>query len=158
MAITLHTHHPDAPTRRGSGASSREGLTLGLYVATAVWLWLAAVDFAVGDPFRTFHVLGGIAVFTAVHYALCIAYGRVLVWAVRVAADEPSVILGVLVLSLLFQFAFAMAAIMLSALGLGSLAWLRIFGGSLVASAVALRFLSRHYPLPALVRRAHEEQ
>ncbi len=158
MAITLLTHNADAPARRDSGASSREGLTLGLSIATAVWLWLAAVDLAVGDPFRTFHVLGGVVVFTAVHYVLCIAYGRVLVWAVRAAADEPSVILGVLVLSLLFQVAFAMATIMLSALGLGPLAWLRIFGGSLVASAVALRFLSRRYALGDLVRRAHEER
>jgi hypothetical protein len=156
MATTLGTRHPAASTRRAS--STREGVTLGLYVATSVWLWLAAVDVAVGEPFRTFDVLGGVLVFTVVHYALCIAYGRVLVWAVRAAADEPSAILGVVVLSLLFQVAFAMVTIMLSALGLGALAWVRIFAGSLVASAAAFWFLARRYPLTALVRRAHEER
>ena len=155
MATTLDTRHAAAPAR---GAAWREGTTLGLLVATCVWLWLAIVDAVVGEPFRTFEVLGGVLVFTAVHYALCVAYGRVLVWAVRAAAGQPSAILGTLVLSLLFQVAFAMATIMLSALGLGGLAWLRIFGGSLVASLVAFVFLARRYPLAEMVHRAHDER
>src|SRR5256886_12326223 len=39
----------------------REGVLLGLVVATSIWLWLAVVDAIAGQPFRTFIVLGGIA-------------------------------------------------------------------------------------------------
>ena len=53
----------------------REGVLLGLLVATSIWLWLAVVDAIAGQPFRTFAVLGGIVPFTLLHYALCLAYG-----------------------------------------------------------------------------------
>src|SRR5207249_6684154 len=43
--------------------SLREGLTLGLIVGTAIWLWLVIIDAVAGQPFRTFHVLGGILTF-----------------------------------------------------------------------------------------------
>src|SRR5438105_1588010 len=42
---------------------AREGLTLGLIVGTAIWLWLVIIDAVAGQPFRTFHVLGGILTF-----------------------------------------------------------------------------------------------
>ena len=44
--------------------SLREGAWLGVVVATSIWVWLAVVDAAVGQPFRTFTVLGGLALFT----------------------------------------------------------------------------------------------
>src|SRR5256712_3952904 len=53
----------------------REGGILGLVVATSIWLWIAIVDALAGEPFRTFAVLGGIRLFTVLHYALCLAYG-----------------------------------------------------------------------------------
>jgi len=40
--------------------SLREGVILGLVVATSIWLWIAIVDAIAGEPFRTFAVLGGI--------------------------------------------------------------------------------------------------
>jgi len=60
---------------RRSRHSLREAVLLGLVVATSIWLWLAIVDAIAGQPFRTFAVLGGIAPFTVLHYALCLAYG-----------------------------------------------------------------------------------
>jgi hypothetical protein len=166
MAIPIGRHH--LADRRRTRAARRstdllprlrpsEGVTLGLLLATSVWAWVALVDLVVGEPFRTFALLGGVVAFTVVHYALCILYGRVLVWAVRAAREQPSAIMGVLVLSLLFQVAFAMLTILLSALGLGDRAWVGIFGGSLVSSAVAFRFLSRRYPLAAMMKAAQEE-
>ena len=47
-----------------------EGTRLGLVVATTIWVWLAGIDAVVGQPFRTFAVLGGIAQFTALHYEI----------------------------------------------------------------------------------------
>ncbi|HKW40465.1 MAG TPA: hypothetical protein VJN39_04385 [Gemmatimonadales bacterium] len=51
------------------------GARLGVIVATAIWVWLALVDLIAGQPFRTFTVLGGIALFTVLHYLVNIAYG-----------------------------------------------------------------------------------
>ena len=56
-----------------------EGTRLGLVVATTIWLWLAGIDAVVGQPFRTFAVLGGIAQFTLLHYGLNVAYGIAIV-------------------------------------------------------------------------------
>ena len=41
-------------------SSFREGVVLGVIVATAIWLWLAVVDGLAGQPLRTFQVLGGV--------------------------------------------------------------------------------------------------
>ena len=166
MTIPIGRHH--LVDRRRTRAATRpnsvlprvrpsEGVALGLLIATSVWVWVALVDLVVGEPFRTFALLGGVVAFTVVHYALCILYGRVLVWAVRAAREQPSAIMGVLVLSLLFQVAFAMLTILLASLGLGDRAWVSIFGGSLLSSAVAFRFLARRYPLAAMVKAAQDE-
>jgi len=57
----------------------REGVRVGLIVATTIWVWLAAVDAIVGEPFRTFTVLGGIALFTVLHYVFNVVYAVVIV-------------------------------------------------------------------------------
>jgi hypothetical protein len=144
-------------TPSGHHDSLREGAALGLIVATATWLWLAAVDAVVGEPFRTFTVLGGIASFTAIHYSLNVAYGVVIVSAIHGAVRVPSLTLAVAFGFLMIEFAFALVTIMLSASQLGQLAWLRIFGGSLLGAAIAIAVLARRHPLAALLRRAEEE-
>jgi len=123
----------------------REGIRLGLVAATSIWIWIAVVDVLTGDPFRTFTVLGGIAQFTVLHYALNLAYGVLSVAAVHSAAREPS-LTGVLwFVFVVVEFAFVMVTILLSHVGLGALAWLRIFGGSLVGAAIAILVLSRSH-------------
>ena len=62
-----------------SHSSFREGAILGAVVGTGIWVWIALVDAVVGEPFRTFAVLGGVARFTTLHYVLCLAYGVVAV-------------------------------------------------------------------------------
>src|SRR5437879_12260123 len=74
--------------------SLREGVMLGLVVATSIWLWIAIVDAIAGEPFRTFAVLGGIRLFTVLHYVLCLAYGVAAVAVVHGAALEPRLMLG----------------------------------------------------------------
>ena len=73
-----------------------EGVRLGLILASATWFWLALVDAAFGQPFHTFEALGGIAVFTVVHYLLNIIYGVAIVAVVRDAERTPSVIFGLI--------------------------------------------------------------
>jgi hypothetical protein len=138
----------------GGHDSLREGTTLGIIVATAIWVWLVVVDAVAGQPFQTFAALGGITVFTVVHYLLNIVYGVVIVSAVHGAAREPSVALALVFGLVTFEIALAMVTVLLSHLGLGELAWVRIFGGSLVGVAVALFVLSRRHPLASQLRHA----
>jgi len=141
-------------TLSGDHDSLREGTTLGIVVATAIWAWIAVVDAVAGQPFQTFTVLGGITVFTTVHYLLNIVYGVVIVSAVHGAAREPSLALAVVFGLVILEIAFAMLTVLLSHLGLGELAWVGIFGGSLVGMVLALIVLSRRHPLAARLRDA----
>ena len=137
--------------------SKREGTRLGAVVATATWAWIAIVDAIAGQPFETFSLLGGIVLFTVVHYLLNIAYGRVIASTVRGAAGEPSLIFALIFGFLMVEIAFAMMTVLLSHLGLGELAWLRIFGGSVIGTVTGIILLSRTHPLRADLRRAEEE-
>ena len=132
----------------------REGATLGLGVATSTWLWVAVVDAVAGEPFRTFTVLGGVAAFTVVHYLLNLIYGVVLVSGIRGTAREPTLMMAIVFGFLMVEFAFAFLSAVFSSLGLGNLAWLRLFAGSLVGALVAVAVLSRRHPLADQLRQA----
>jgi hypothetical protein len=146
--VTLAGHHD----------SMREGLTLGVTVATAIWVWIALVDAIVGQPFHTFTLLGGVVAFTVMHYLLNAAYGIVVVSAVHESVRAPSVIFGLGFGFLIFEFAFAFFTVGLSNVGLGDLAWVRIFGGNLVGVAVAVVILARRHPLLTLLHEAESER
>jgi hypothetical protein len=141
----------------GKHNTLREGVALGLAVATTIWVWLAAVDTLAGEPLHTFTTLGGVTVFTVVHYLLNVAYAVVIVGAVHGAVRQPNLIIALTFGFVMVQFVFAMLAAVLSSLGLGELAWIRIFGGSLLGGAVTFVILSRRHPLRAQLRRAEEE-
>lgn len=138
-------------------AAKWEGTRLGAVVATVIWAWIAVVDAIAGQPFATFTLLGGVVLFTIGHYVLNIVYGRVIVSTVRGATSTPSLIIAMIFGFLMMEIAFAMVTVLLSHLGLGELAWLRIFGGSMIGTAVAVFLLSRSHPLLAELRRAEEE-
>ena len=144
----MATLHPNKHT------AMREGATVGLIVATSTWIWVAVVDAIAGDPFRTFTVLGGVAVFTVVHYLLNVIYGVVLVSGIRGTTREPTLMMAIVFGFLMIEFAFAFLTAVLSNLGLGDLAWLRVFAGSLVGAVVAVIVLSRRHPLVDRVRNA----
>ena len=141
----------------GDHDSLREGTTLGIMVATSISVWLVVVDAVAGQPFQTFAALGGITVFTVVHYLLNIVYGVVIVSAVHGAAREPSLALALVFGLVMLEIAIAMLTVLLSELGLGDLAWLRILGGSLVGMTIALIVLSRRHPLAAQLRHADRD-
>jgi hypothetical protein len=125
----------------------REGIKLGLVIATSIWMWIALVDAVAGDPFRTFRLLGGIAQFTVLHYVLNVAYGMALVAVVHRTANEPSLAAVLWFVLLVVEFAFVMVTILLSHVGLGTLAWIRIFAASLIGLALALLLISRRHRL-----------
>ena len=132
----------------------REGVRLGILTATAVWVWIAIVDVAAGDPFRTFQLLGGVALFTVLLYLANLAFGVIMISAIHGAEREPSLVIAVAYGVLLVEFALAMVTIVLSQTGLGALAWLRVFIGSLIGALVAWLVLRRRHGLLEAVRRA----
>jgi hypothetical protein len=138
----------------GTHDTLREGAALGVVVASGIWVWLAVVDAVAGHPLHTFTVLGGVTAFTMVHYLLNIAFGMAILAAVHGSAREPSLAIGVVFGLVTLEIAFAMLTVLLSNLGLGPLAWVGIFGGSLVGTGLALFVLSRRHPLAAWVRDA----
>jgi hypothetical protein len=149
---------PGIVSQSGKHDALREGIRLGLAVATSTWIWIAIIDAIAGEPFHTFTVLGGIASFTMMHALLNIAYGAVIVAAIHSAMRQPSLI-GVVALGfIVVEFAFVMATLLLSHLGLGALAWVRVFGGSVIGAAVAYAILSRRHPLAALLREGEDEE
>jgi hypothetical protein len=142
----------------GTHDSLREGAWLGVIVAAVIWIWLAVVDAVAGQPFRTFQVLGGIPLFTVLHVVLNVVYGVVVVWAIHGAAREPSLLLALAFGFFIVEFGFAMLTVLLSHIGLGQLAWVRIIGGNLVGSVVAFAILSRTHPLAKELRKAEGEE
>ena len=135
----------------------REGAALGLLVAASTWAWLAIVDAIAGQPFHTFATLGGIAAFTVVHLVLNLVLGVAVVYAVHGAAREPSVAMGLVFGSIMFEVAFAMVTVLLSNMVLGPLAWLEIFAGSMLGTAITLVVVARRHPLLAHLHRAETE-
>jgi hypothetical protein len=135
----------------------REGVRLGIIIATTTWLWVALVDVVMRQPFHTFDALGGVAVFTAIHYLLNIVYGMVLLSAVHGAERTPALILALVFGVLLLEVAMAMLTILLAQTRLGAAAWLGVFGGSLIATALALLLLARTHPLGAYLHSAETE-
>jgi len=127
-------------------------------VATSIWLWLVIVDAIAGQPFRTFHVLGGIALFTVLHYLLCLAYGVAAVAVVHRAAREPSLIMAAAFGFFVISFAFAMLSALLSQVGLGQLAWVRILGGNVVGGMLTFILLSRTHPVLETFKEAEQEE
>ena len=142
----------------GRHDSTVEGAALGFIVATGTWLWIALIDATVGVPFHTFAVLGGVAAFTALHYALNMMYGIAILSVVHAAKRQPSLIIGAIFVFVTLEFAFAMLTILLSHVGLGELAWLRIFGASLFGGVIAFCLLRQRHPLAARLREAEEER
>jgi hypothetical protein len=128
-------------------SSLREGVILGVVVGTGIWVWIALVDAVVGEPFRTFSLLGGVTRFTTLHYLLCLTYGVVAVSVVHAAAREAGLIVGAAFAFFLLEFAFVMVTAILSQGGLGGLAWARILGGNAVGAALTLLILRRRHPL-----------
>jgi len=155
---------PEAPPRGiativfpGTHDLWREGAALGLIVAASTWAWLAVVDAVAGQPFHTFATLGGIAAFTVVHLVLNLVLGVAVVYAVHGAAREPSVAMGLVFGTIMLEVAFAMVTILLSNMVLGPLAWLEIFAGSMLGTAITLVVVARRHPLLAHLHQAETE-
>jgi hypothetical protein len=144
-------------TTHGDRGALREGARLGVMVAIVTWLWLALIDAVSGDAFSTATALGGVVGFTLVHVALNVAYATALVSLIHGATRHPSLILVALTGFAMVEIGFIMTTAALSYF-LGGIAWLSIFGGSLIGAAIAFLLLVQAHPLKDLLRQAETER
>lgn len=154
----MHSSSRSTRRARSSHSTAREGVRLGLIIGLATWLWLAGFDFVAGDPFHTFHFLGGFVGFTLIHFALCLAYGWAIISAVHGSMKEPTVMFALIFCTILFQGAFAGLAAMLDNVGLGQLAWGKFFFGNVMAAGLTYMLLARDHPMRELYHTAESRQ
>jgi hypothetical protein len=150
---------PQVLTWRSAGAHStkREGVRLGLVVGTATLFWVSLVDALAGQPFHTLSALGGALVFTVLHYSLNVLGGLVVLSAVHGAERAPSLILALVFGVVTLEGAFAMMTNVVAAASVGNVAWISVFGGSLIGTGIAIFLLSQSHPLAEYLRRAEAE-
>lgn len=144
----------------------RDGVMAGIIGATAIAVWFFIVDLFAGQALFTpttlgravFSVLGAIPetespivhvlAYTAFHYAAFIAVGIVAATMVRLAGNEPSVLLGFAILFVAFEVGFyAFVAVLSQVTPLGQLAWWQVMVGNLIAAVAIGFYLLRAHPV-----------
>ena len=140
-----------------------EAVRFGLVGATAIWLWLLAVDVIAGAPLHTSGVLGqevlgiilasvhasllaGVVAFTIAHYALWQLVGRLVVRAITADARSPGILLGATVIFILLQLLFVGITQIFNETLLRRHAWPALFGGNVIGFLVAGAYLLRRHP------------
>jgi hypothetical protein len=135
-------------------STMREGISLGLIIGGATWLWLVAFDAIAGTPFETFHLLNGAVGFTIIHFTLCLAYGLTIMSAVHASMKEPTIMFAIIFCTILFQGAFVMLTAILENVGIGELAWGKFLAGNIMAAILTYLLVNRNHSIPALYHAA----
>jgi uncharacterized membrane protein YphA (DoxX/SURF4 family) len=144
----------------------REGVIAGIIGATAIAVWFFLVDMVTGQPLLTpttlgravFSVLGAVPeaespivhvlAYTVFHYAAFITIGILAAAMVRLAGDEPSVLMGFVILFVAFEVGFyAFVAVLSQVTPLGQLAWWQVMVGNVIAAAAMGFYLLRRHPV-----------
>jgi hypothetical protein len=98
-----------------------------------------------------------VLVFTVVHYVLSVLYAVTLLSTIHGAERAPSLMYAFGFGLLFSEVVFAFVTVAFSNVGLGNLAWLRIFGASIVGAVAAVALIARNHPLAALLQQAEAE-
>jgi uncharacterized membrane protein YphA (DoxX/SURF4 family) len=144
----------------------REGVIAGIIGATAIAVWFFIVDLIAGQALFTpstlgravFSVLGAVPdaespiihvlAYPLFHYAAFISVGIVAAAMVRLAGDEPSVLLGFVILFVAFEVGFyAFVAVLSQVTPLGGLARWQVMVGNVIAAAAMGFYLLRRHPV-----------
>jgi hypothetical protein len=88
---------------------------------------------------------------------LYIVYAVVGLWVFLSGARAPSLMFAVIFGVLMLEGGIAMMTNLVAEAAVGDVAWIGIFGGSLIATAIAFALLVRTHPLATYLRRAEEE-
>ncbi len=148
----------------------REGLIAGAIGATAVAIWFLMLDIIAGQPLQTPLVLGQALIsvlgpppdggthlldqptvqligYTIFHYVAFIAVGTLASYVLDWAREEPSVLLGFIILFVAFEIGFhGLVALLQQTTVLGTLVWYQVMIGNLIAAALMGVYLWRAHP------------
>ena len=141
----------------------REGITAGVLGATAVAVWFLILDTVAGRPFATpamlgasvatlfgapgtgpalVHVLG----YTLFHYAAFIIVGIVVAAIINTAENEPSVLIGLMILFVAFEIGwYGWTALLARPESFGQLAWYQVMVANLVAAGAMGTYMYRQH-------------
>jgi hypothetical protein len=158
-----------APTTRTYDSTRvyQDGIIAGILGALAVALWFLIFDSARGRPFYTPSILGTalfgrgaslapleatpvsmdmVLMFTWVHGLVFAALGGIAAWLLAVAERSPHVGFGIILLFVVFEACFTMAAYLLAAPILHALTWPAVVIANLLAAAVMAGYLWWRHP------------
>lgn len=148
----------------------REGLIAGAIGATSVAIWFLILDTIAGEPLQTplvlgqalFSILGPppdggtylldqpvvqLIGYTFFHYVAFIAVGTLAAYVLDWAHEEPSVLLGFIILFVAFEIGFhGLVALLQQTTVLGALVWYQVMIGNLIAAALMGVYLWRAHP------------
>ena len=152
-----------AATLPDSSRVHQEGIIAGVIGAATVAVWFLVLDTLAGHPFSTPTLLGAalfhrgaavavpgvslemVLMFTWVHGLVFVVLGGIASWLLAQAERHPSFGFGVLMLFVIFQFGFMVAAMLFASPILVALGWPAILGANLLAAAtMAAYFFWRH--------------
>jgi uncharacterized membrane protein YphA (DoxX/SURF4 family) len=144
-----------------------DGIIAGLIGAAAIAVWFLIIDSISGHPFRTPAILGNglldvfgpadatdnmltfVLVYTIFHFTAFMFVGLLAALIVHLAKQEPSILLGFVVLFVATEIGFyGLTGLLHEASSLKSLAWYQVMLGNLVAaSAMGYYFWRTHREL-----------
>jgi hypothetical protein len=153
-----------AATLPDSSRIHQEGIIAGVIGATTVAVWFLVLDTLAGHPLSTPTLLGAtlfrrgaavavpgvslemVLMFTWVHGLVFVALGGIASWLLAQAERHPSFGFGVVILFVIFQFGFIVAAMLFARPVLVTLGWPAILGANLLAAATMAAYLFWRHP------------
>jgi hypothetical protein len=131
------------------------GAVAGFVAAFAMAFWFLIVDAAAGVPFRTpaflasallgrpelSMELGGIIMFTLIHFGVFMAVGMGVSWLLRRVETAPNVLLGLVVGFLMFDLVFYLSVTVTGVDVIEQLGWPEVLAGNLIAGVCLLGML-----------------
>jgi hypothetical protein len=142
----------------------RDGIVAGILGATAVAVWFLGLDMIYSHPFATPAALGegllgvlgprgseGMAtfviVYTLFHFAAFIAVGLLVSLIVEWAKTEPGVLAGAMMLFVALEIGiYAVSSALRASPFLGTLGWVSVATGNLIAAIVMGTYMWRTHP------------
>lgn len=142
----------------------RDGVVAGVVGATAVAVWFFVADLLLRSAFFTPIALGRalitllgsgpapgpvelVIIYTILHYAAFIAVGLLASIIVHLAETEPSVLAGALILFVAIEIGFyGWSAILVHSSAFGTVSWIEVTIGNLVAAVTMGFYLWRANP------------
>ena len=167
MKTSTDATSPALPTASGTSRVAQEGITAGIIGAAIVALWFLLLDSINGRPFYTPTILGTalfrggqgvvapeipaisgemVLMYTWVHGLAFCVIGGVASWLLAVSEKNPHIGFGIVLLFVILEFGFLLAASVLAQAVLGALAWQAVLLGNLWAAVCMAAYLWYRHP------------